>query len=96
MTKNRKKREPVPATPKRVNTKPAERGLGPGGGGWNIAQAAAWSGIGEASLREMAKQSIETGDSSLFPAYLIGRRRILIPRQGFMDWFNRRAGKSAA
>ena len=73
---------------KRVNAKPSERGLGPEGGGWNIEQAAAWSGIGSATLRAMAKRRIETGDPSLFPAYLIGSRRILIPRQGFQDWFN--------
>jgi hypothetical protein len=79
-----------------VNAKPNERGLGPDGGGWNIAQTSAWSGIGEGSLREMAKRSIKTGDPTLFPCYLIGRRRILIPRQGFIDWFNRRASSSAA
>jgi hypothetical protein len=76
---------------KRSHARPIERGLGPDGGGWNIRQASLWSGIGEASLRRMAKRSIETGDPSLFPAYLIGSRRILIPRQGFRDWFNRRA-----
>lgn len=75
---------------KHVNAKPSERGLGPTGGGWNIEQASTWSGIGSANLREMAKRKIETGDPSLFPCYLIGRRRILIPRQGFIDWFNGR------
>lgn len=93
MTKNDRRKRPAR---KRVNAKPAERGLGPDGGGWNIKQAAAWSGIGEASLRRMAKRSIKTGDASLFPCYLIGNRRILIPRQGFQDWFNRRASASAA
>jgi hypothetical protein len=86
MTRKSEKKRSIPR--KRTNTKPAERGLGPDGGGWNIAQTSAWSGIGEASLRGMAKRSID-GDPSLFPAYLIGRRRILIPRQGFIDWFNR-------
>jgi hypothetical protein len=70
------------------NTKPIERGLGPDGGGWNIAQASRWSGIGEATLREMAKR----GE---VPCLRIGRR-IVITRQGFKDWFNRRANGSAA
>jgi hypothetical protein len=96
MTRRQKQKEPSSVAHKRVNAKPAERGLGPDGGGWNIAQASAWSGIGEASLRVMAKRSIETSDPSLFPCYLIGCRRILIPREGFMDWFNRRASSSAA
>jgi hypothetical protein len=78
----------------RVNAKPSERGLGPDGGGWNISQASSWSGIGSANLREMAKRRIETGDPSLFPCYLIGLRRILIPRQGFIDWFNGRAAQA--
>lgn len=81
---------------KAVNTKPSERGLGPDGGGWNISQAAEWSGIGSGSLRKMAKRRLQTGDPKLFPCYLIGRR-ILIPRQGFMDWFNGKfASESAA
>jgi hypothetical protein len=80
----------------RVNAKPSERGLGPDGGGWNIDQASAWSGIGSASLREMAKRRIETADPSLFPCYLIGLRRILIPRQGFVDWFNGRAAQAGS
>jgi hypothetical protein len=95
MTRKRQKKEPAPTTRKRVNAKPAERGLGPDGGGWNIAQASAWSGIGEASLRVMAKRSIQTSDPSLFPCYLIGRRRILIPREGFVCWFNRASGSAA-
>jgi hypothetical protein len=95
VTKKRQQKQPPASGRSRVNAKPTERGLGPDGGGWNIAQTAAWSGIGEASLREMAKRSIETGDPSLFPCYLIGHRRILIPRQGFMDWFNRRASSAA-
>jgi hypothetical protein len=79
----------------RINAKPSERGLSPQGGGWNIDQASAWSGIGSASLRAMAKKKIATGDPTLFPCYRIGLRRILIPRQGFMDWFNGRAAKVA-
>jgi hypothetical protein len=41
--------------------------------------------IGE-SANAMAKRRIATGDPSLFPCYLIGQRRILIARQGFIDW----------
>ncbi len=89
MTRNKQKKRTALGSGKRVNTKPTERGLGPDGGGWYIAQASSWSGIGAASLRAMAKKSIETRDPSLFPCYLIGCRRILIPRQGFQDWFNR-------
>jgi hypothetical protein len=93
MTRKRK----ISSVPrKRFNAKPSERGLGPDGGGWNIAQAAAWSGIGETSLRELAKRSIETNDPSLFPCYLIGCRRILIPRLGFQNWFNGRSTGTAA
>jgi hypothetical protein len=83
-------------SPKRENHKPSERGLGPDGGGWNVAQAAAWSGIGANTLRAMAKRAIETRDPRLFPCYLIGRRRILIPRAGFQSWFNGRADVNAA
>lgn len=54
--------------------------------GWNIKQASAWSGIGERKLREMAKAKL-AGGLSLFPCHRIGRR-IAIPREGFMDWFN--------
>jgi hypothetical protein len=79
----------------RVHRKPSERGLSENGGGWNIQQASAHSGIGERNLREMAKRRIATGDPALFPCHLIGRRRILIPRQGFLDWFNGRAAKVA-
>jgi hypothetical protein len=96
MTRRKQKRGTVPVMHKRTNAKPAERGLGPDGGGWNIAQAAKWCGIGEASLRAMAKRSIETGDPSLFPCYLIGLRRILIPRAAFRAWFNGRSAGSAA
>jgi excisionase family DNA binding protein len=65
------------------NVKLADRGMGPDGGGWNIRQAAKWSAIGEATLREMAK-------AAEIPVVRVGRR-IIIPRQGFMDWYNRRA-----
>ena len=66
---------------------PADRGLGPRGGGWNIAQASAWSGIGERHLRTLAKRSVAGEDPSLFPCHAIGRR-ILIPREPFMSWFH--------
>jgi len=95
MTKKQQKKKSPALERSRVNQKPSERGLGPEGGGWNIQQASAWSGIGEASLRAMAKKSAKTGDPSLFPCYLIGARRILIPRQGFQDWFNRRKNTAA-
>ena len=86
MATNKSARKPAPGRI-RVNRKPSERGLSESGGGWNVAQASAWSGIGEASLREMAKRSILTSDSGLFPCYAIGRR-ILIPKEGFQSWFN--------
>jgi hypothetical protein len=70
--------------------RPADRGLGPEGGAWNLKQAAAWCGIGENYLRTMAK------NREIPCAYFIGRR-ILLPRQGFVDWFNnRRASGSSA
>jgi hypothetical protein len=68
---------------KRRYRPPAERGLGAAGGGWNVSQASAWSGIGSAALRKMAERRE-------IPCYHIGRR-ILIPRQGFIDWFNQRS-----
>ncbi|HEY7306266.1 MAG TPA: helix-turn-helix domain-containing protein [Bryobacteraceae bacterium] len=61
----------------------SDRGLGPRGGGWSIAQGSAWSGIGERKLREMAKRGV-------FLCHSIGRR-IVIPRQAFIDWFNGRS-----
>jgi hypothetical protein len=64
-------------------SRPVERGLAPDGGDWNLRQASAWSSIGEHTLREMAK----TGEIPC--AYFIGRR-IVLPRQGFIDWFNAR------
>ena len=63
--------------------RPAERGLSRDGGAWNLKQAAAWCGIGENHLRTMAK----TGKIPV--AYFIGRR-IIVPREGFIAWFNRR------
>jgi hypothetical protein len=71
-------------------SRPAERGLGPNGGAWNVKQASAWSGIGENELRNRI-------NAGLIPcAYLIGRRRrIVIARQGFIDWFNRGGGSAA-
>jgi len=66
---------------KRDYARPSERGLGPKGGGWNIDQASEWSGMGSKWLRDKAK-------SGEIPVYKIGRR-FLIPRQGFIDWFNK-------
>jgi hypothetical protein len=68
---------------------PLERGLGSQGGAWNVEQASEWSGIGSRKLREMAKRSVASKDPTLFPCHAIGRR-ILIPREAFMDWFNGR------
>jgi hypothetical protein len=84
--KSRQKKE---GNRKKQNVKPTERGLGPNGGGWNIAQASAWSGIGENSLREVVKS-----EKPPFPVLFVGRR-ILIPRHAFMEWFNSQ-GESAA
>jgi hypothetical protein len=67
--------------------RPIERGLGPDGGGWSIAQAAAWSGMGEKSLRDMVKRKLAGEQFSCFPFYQLGRR-FLIPREGFKAWFN--------
>jgi hypothetical protein len=58
---------------------------------WSIRRCSTWSGIGERKLREMAKARL-AGDLTLFPCHRIGRR-IVIPREGFMEWFN---GKPAA
>jgi hypothetical protein len=76
------------STTKRYS-RPADRGLGPRGGAWNLRQAAAWCGIGENHLRAMAK------NKEIPCAYFIGRR-IIVPREGFMDWFNRRTTGNAA
>jgi excisionase family DNA binding protein len=74
---------------KKRYSRPTERGLGPDGGAWNLKQAAAWCGIGENYLRTMAK------NKEIPVAYYIGRR-ILLPREGFKAWFNRRVDGSAA
>jgi hypothetical protein len=66
----------------------SQRGLGPEGGGWNIAQAACWSGFSEASLRSLVKRREAREDVDIFPFYRVGRR-LLIPRDGFKAWFNR-------
>ena len=50
--------------------------------GWNVKQAAVWSGIGENSLRAMAK-------AGTIPCVRLGRR-VLIPRLAFVRWFNDR------
>ena len=73
--------------PKRKYARLSERGLGPEGGGWSIQQAAAWSGIGEHYLRKMAMED-------KFPNLKIGRR-VLIPREAFVRWFNELAGSKA-
>jgi hypothetical protein len=65
-------------------SRPAERGLSPDGGAWNLKQAAAWCGIGENYLRGMAK------NGEIPCVYRIGRR-IIVPREGFKAWFNGRA-----
>jgi hypothetical protein len=63
--------------------RPADRGLGPDGGAWNLKQASEWCGIGENHLRTMAKAK------QIPVAFYIGRR-ILLPREGFKVWFNTR------
>jgi excisionase family DNA binding protein len=60
----------------------------PQGGGWNIAQASEWSTIGEHQLRGMAQRNE-------IPHIKIGRR-ILIPKEAFVRWFNSRGTVSAA
>ena len=69
--------------------RPAQRGLGPDGGAWNLKQASTWCGIGENHLRTMAK------NKEIPCVYFIGRR-IIVPRAGFQDWFNRRSSGNAA
>jgi hypothetical protein len=69
---------------KAENAKPSERGLGPGGGGWSVKQASAWCGIGENFLRSMAK------NHEIPCVYFVGRR-IVLAREGFMNWFNSRS-----
>jgi hypothetical protein len=66
---------------------PAKRGLGPAGGGWNVAQASEWSGLSEIYLRALIKRKEAGDDVSVFPYHLAGRR-IVIPREGFKAWFN--------
>lgn len=62
----------------------SKRGLGRDGGAWNLKQASRWCGIGENYLRQMAK------NNEIDCAYRIGRR-IIVPREGFKAWFNRRS-----
>jgi hypothetical protein len=83
----RRRREPQGGVIKKY-ARPAERGLGPTGGGWNLKQGSAWSGIGENKLRKMAKEG------RIPCAYFVGRR-IILARQGFIDWFNRGSGSAA-
>jgi excisionase family DNA binding protein len=65
---------------KSKRAKLTERGFGPDGGAWSITQASEWSGIGEFSLRAMAK-------AQTIPCLRVGRR-FLIPREAFQEWFN--------
>jgi hypothetical protein len=64
-----------------------EAGLGPKGGGWNIRQASEWSGLGTGYLRGLVKRKLAGEAVSVFPFHQVGRR-ILIPREGFRNWFN--------
>jgi excisionase family DNA binding protein len=57
-------------------------------GGWNIREASRWSGIGEHQLRGKAKR----GE---IPHIMVGRR-ILIPKEAFVRWFNSGGTVSAA
>jgi hypothetical protein len=66
----------------------SQRGLGPEGGGWNIAQAAHWSGFSAAQLRNLIKRREGGEQVDIFPYYRCGRR-VLIPRDAFRRWFNR-------
>jgi hypothetical protein len=70
----------------------SQRGLGPEGGGWNIAQAAHWSGFSAAHLRNLIKRREGGEQVDIFPYYRCGRR-VLIPREGFRAWFNSRHGQ---
>jgi hypothetical protein len=81
-----------PAVRRRVRnrySRPAERGLGPDGGAWNLHQASQWCGIGENRLRTMAK------NYEIDCAIFLGRR-IIVPREGFKKWFNERSGPRSA
>jgi hypothetical protein len=89
-----KKRGRPPGSAAGKYRRPLERGLGPEGGGWNIAQSSAWSGIGESSLREIIRRKLAGEDFACFPFYMIGRR-ILIPREGFRRWYNETGGMVA-
>jgi hypothetical protein len=65
----------------------SERGLGPAGGGWNVKQAAAWSGLSEFSIRDLIKRKEAGEEVTVFPHFRAGRR-IVIAREGFKVWFN--------
>jgi hypothetical protein len=67
----------------------SKRGLGPEGGGWNVAQAAHWSGFNPAHLRQQVKDWEAGKEVDIFPYYRCGRR-VLIPREGFKTWFNKK------
>jgi hypothetical protein len=65
-----------------------ERGFSASGGGWSIAMASRWSGIGSGTLRKMC-------EAGQVPCIKLGRR-FVIPRQGFMDWYNAQRVTTAA
>jgi hypothetical protein len=61
------------------------RGLGWMGDG-SIDRASIGSGIGDV----LVKRRLTQGDQSIFPCHAFGHR-IVIPRDGFVKWFNRGA-----
>jgi hypothetical protein len=83
------KKASVSSNQKKRYSRPSERGLGPSGGAWNLKQAAKWSGVGENTLRTMAK------NKEIPCCYFLGRR-IIVPREGFKAWFNSRGSQSSA
>jgi hypothetical protein len=94
--KSRKEARPrVTSEATRSYTSNSQRGLGPEGGGWNIAQAAHWSGFSEAYLRDLIKRH-EAGEiADIFPYYRCGRR-LLLPRRAFKNWFDGHSEGSSA
>lgn len=75
------KRKETEATKKPVITSDGGRAAR-----WTIKQASQWSGIGEHTLREMAK-------TDQIPCIKVGRR-IIVPCLPFIEWFNSGGGKS--
>jgi hypothetical protein len=76
-------------------TRLSERGLGPQGGGWNVLQAAHWAGLSEAHLRNLIQRAEAGEEGVCFPFHRCGRR-LIVPREGFIRWFNKAAEGSAA